>query len=106
MKRIILQRASYFWLLNSFERDSTKLDPPAQAVLDQSIASEQLATRTQQQVEVSARAGVSTSLDLSDADQKKFAAQSAVAQARTVVEIRKAEIAASEGKLYVMSHQQ
>jgi outer membrane protein TolC len=78
----------------------------AQAVLDQSIASEQLATRTQQQVEVSARAGVSTSLDLSDADQKKFAAQSAVAQARTVVEIRKAEIAASEGRLYLMSHQQ
>jgi outer membrane protein TolC len=78
----------------------------AQAVLDQSIASEQLAARTQQQVEVSARAGVSTSLDLSDADQKKFAAQSAVAQARTVVEIRKAEIAASEGKLYLISHQQ
>jgi outer membrane protein len=74
----------------------------AQAVLDQSLAQEQLATRAQVQVEASARAGVATSLDLSDADQRKFAAQSAAAQARTAVEVRKAEIAAAEGRLYTL----
>jgi outer membrane protein TolC len=46
---------------------------------------------------------VATSLDLSDADQKKFAAQSAAAQARTALEVRKAEIATSEGRLYTLS---
>ncbi|HEX4382475.1 MAG TPA: TolC family protein, partial [Myxococcales bacterium] len=75
----------------------------AQAVLDQSVAQEQLAARAQVQVEASARAGVATSLDLSDADQKKFAAQSAAAQARTALEVRKAEIATSEGRLYTLS---
>jgi outer membrane protein len=77
----------------------------AQAVLDQSVSQEQLAARAQVQVEASARAGVATSLDLSDADQKKFAAQSAAAQARTALEIRKAEIAASEGRLYTLTGQ-
>lgn len=72
----------------------------AQAVLQQSDAQAQLATRAQVQVEAAARAGVATSLDLSDADQKKFAAQSAAAQARADVEVRKAEIAAAEGRLY------
>jgi outer membrane protein len=75
----------------------------AQAVLDQSVSQEQLATRAQVQVEASARAGVATSLDLSDADQRKFAAQSAAAQARTALEVRKAEIAASEGRLYTLA---
>jgi outer membrane protein len=75
----------------------------AQAVLDESVAQEQLAARAQVQVEVSARAGVATSLDLSDADQRKFAAQSAAAQARSTVEIRKAEIAAAEGRLYQLT---
>jgi outer membrane protein len=46
---------------------------------------------------------VATSLDLSDADQRKFAAQSSAAQARTAVEIRKAEIAAAEGRLYQLT---
>jgi outer membrane protein TolC len=72
----------------------------AQAVLQQSEAQAQLATRTQAQVEASARAGVATSLDLSDADQRKFAAQSAAAQARAAVEVRRAEIAAAEGALF------
>jgi outer membrane protein TolC len=77
----------------------------AQAVLDQSIAQEEFAARAQVQVDVSARAGVATSLDLSDADQRKFAAQSNVAQARAALEIRKAEIAASAGQLYVIAQQ-
>ncbi|MCA1826102.1 MAG: TolC family protein [Myxococcales bacterium] len=75
----------------------------AQAVLEQSNAQAQLAARAQTQVEVAARAGVATSLDLSDADQKKFAAQSAAAQARAQLEVRKAEVAAAEGRLYALS---
>jgi outer membrane protein TolC len=72
----------------------------AHAVLQQSEAQSQLAARAQVQVEAAARAGVATSLDLSDADQKKFAAQSAAAQARAEVQIRRAEVAAAEGRLY------
>ena len=75
----------------------------AQAVLQQTVSQAQLATRAQAQVEASARAGVATSLDLSDADQKKFAAQSAAAQARAELQIRRAEIAVAEGRLYELS---
>src|SRR5439155_3169041 len=75
----------------------------AQAVLEQSTAQAQLAARAQVQVEAAARAGVATSLDLSDADQKKFAAQSAAAQARALLEVRKAEVAAAEGRLYALT---
>src|SRR2546425_11178837 len=71
-----------------------------QAVLQQSVAQEQLAIRTQVQVEASYRAGVSTSLDLSVADQQKFAAQSTRAQAQAALEIRRAELAAAAGRLY------
>src|SRR5207237_7812438 len=75
----------------------------AQAVLQQSDAQAQLASRAQVQVEAAARAGVATSLDLSDADQKKFAAQSAAAQARAALAVRRAEVAAAEGKLFEVS---
>lgn len=75
----------------------------AQAVLQQNESQTQLATRAQVQVDASYRAGVATSLDLSDADQKKFAAQSAAAQSRAELEIRKAELAAAEGRLYEAS---
>jgi outer membrane protein len=71
-----------------------------QAVLQQSVAQEQLAIRTQVQVEASYRAGVSTSLDLSVADQQKFAAQSTRAQSQAALEIRRAELVAAEGRLY------
>src|SRR5437868_6735484 len=71
-----------------------------QAVLEQSVAAEQLAIRTQVQVEASYRAGASTSLDLSVADQQKFAAQSTTAVSRAQLEIQRAALAAAEGKLY------
>jgi len=71
-----------------------------QAVLEQSVAAEQLAIRTQVQVEASYRAGVSTSLDLSVADQQKFAAQSTRAQSQAQLEIRRAELAAAASRLY------
>jgi len=72
----------------------------AQAVLQQNVAQYQVAARAQVQVDASYRAGVATSLDLSDADQKKFAAQSAAAQARADLEVRRAEMAAAEGRLF------
>ena len=71
----------------------------AQAVLQQSEAQAALAKRAQEQIEVAAKAGVATSLDLTDADNKRFAAESAAAQSRALVDIRRAEIAAAEGRL-------
>jgi hypothetical protein len=50
-------------------------------------------------VEASAQAGVATSLELSDADTRRFLAASAAAQARAAVDIRRAELAAAEGRL-------
>jgi outer membrane protein len=72
----------------------------ADAVLAQTVSQAQLAARAQAQVDASARAGVATSLDLSDADARRFGAESAAAQARAALEIRKAEVAAAEGRLY------
>ncbi len=71
----------------------------AQAVLTQSEAQAALARRAQEQIEVAAKAGVATSLDLSDADSKRFGAESAAAQSRALVDIRRAEVAAAEGRL-------
>lgn len=75
----------------------------AQAVLQQSEAQAQLAARAQVQVEAAARAGVATSLDLSDADQKKFAAASGAAQARAALQVRRTEVAAAEGRLFELT---
>lgn len=72
----------------------------AQAVLEQAEAQSRVAKRAQQQIDVSARAGVATSLDLQVADQNLFQAQSSAAQARANVDIRRAEVAAAEGRLY------
>jgi len=72
----------------------------AQAVLEQADAQARVAKRAQEQIDVSARAGVSTSLDLQVADQNNFQAQSLAAQARANVDIRRAEVAAAEGRLY------
>jgi outer membrane protein len=77
----------------------------AQVALQQANIQAELAAKTQQQVDASYRAGVATSLDLSDADQRKFLAQSAAAQARTEVEVRKAELAVAAGALYRISQQ-
>lgn len=71
----------------------------AEAALAQAEAQAQLAARAQKQVESAARAGMATNLELSDADNRRFLASSAAAQARTVVEIRRAELAAAEGQL-------
>jgi outer membrane protein TolC len=72
----------------------------SQAVLEQADAQARVAKRAQEQIDFSARAGVATSLDLQVADQSLFQAQSAAAQARANVDIRRAEVAAAEGRLY------
>jgi len=72
----------------------------AQAVLEQADSQARVAKRAQEQIDVSAKAGVVTSLDLQVADQNLFQAQSAAAQARANVDIRRAEVAAAEGRLY------
>ncbi len=72
----------------------------AQAALAQSEAQANVAVRAQAQVDASFKAGVATSLDLTDADNKRFTATSAAAQARSVVDLRHAELAAAEGHLY------
>ncbi|GAC1344961.1 MAG: hypothetical protein NVSMB23_20500 [Myxococcales bacterium] len=76
----------------------------AQAVLAQSEAQVQLASRAQVQIDASARAGVATSLDLTDADNRLFQARSAVAQARTSLDVRRAEVAVAEGRLFQSVH--
>jgi outer membrane protein TolC len=72
----------------------------SEVTLDQAVLQARLATRAQEQVEVSYRAGVATSLDLTDADNKRFAAASTAAQARATVEVRRTEVAAAEGRLF------
>ena len=67
--------------------------------MEQAESQSQRATRAQKQVEAAFTAGVSTSLELSDIDTKRFFAQSSAAQARAQLEIRKVEMAAAEGRL-------
>lgn len=71
----------------------------AQVALAQAEAQASLATRAQKQVESAYQAGFSTSLEVSDIDNKRFLAASAAAQARTQLEVRKMELAAAEGRL-------
>ncbi len=71
----------------------------AEVALAQAESQSALATRAQKQLESAFQAGVSTSLELSDIDNKKFFAASAAAQARSQVEIRRVELAAAEGRL-------
>jgi outer membrane protein len=71
----------------------------ARAALDQAESQAQLAARVQQQVSGAYKAGMSTSLELSDADTRRFLAASAAAQARATLEIRRAELAAAVGRI-------
>ncbi|HZX97765.1 MAG TPA: TolC family protein [Myxococcales bacterium] len=78
----------------------------AQVALQQATTQAELAGKTQQQVDASYRAGVATTLDLSDADQRKFLAQSSASLARSEVEVRKAELAVAAGALYRIALQE
>jgi len=76
----------------------TNLDAAAVA-LEQAEAQAALATRAQKQVGAAYEAGLTTSLEVSDVDNKRFLAASSAAQSRAQLEIRKVELAASEGRL-------
>jgi outer membrane protein len=71
----------------------------AGATLVQAEAQAQLAARVQQQVSAAYKAGMSTSLELSDADTRRFLAASTAAQVRASLEIRRAELAAAAGRI-------
>lgn len=71
----------------------------AEAALKQAESQAALARRAQKSVESAFKAGLTTSLELSDVDNKRFFAESQAAQARTQFEVRKLEVAASEGRL-------
>ncbi len=71
----------------------------AQVALAQAEAQASLASRAQRQIDSAYQAGFSTSLEVSDIDNKRFYAASAAAQARSQLEVRKVELAASEGRL-------
>jgi outer membrane protein len=76
----------------------TNLEAAAVA-LQQAEAQAALATRAQKQVGTLYENGLTTSLEVSDVDNKRFLAASSAAQARAQLEIRKVELAASEGRL-------
>ena len=71
----------------------------AQVALVQADAQASLAARVQQQVSASYKAGVVTSLEMSDADTRRFFAASTAAQSRASLEIRRVELAAAAGRL-------
>lgn len=71
----------------------------AAVALQEAQAQAALATRAQKQVGAAYEAGLTTSLEVSDVDSKRFLAVSAAAQARAQLEIRKVEVAAAEGRL-------
>jgi len=72
----------------------------AAALLEQAEAQFKVAGQAQAQVETGYRSGVATNLELSDADAQRFFAQSTVAQLRAAVNLRRAQVAAAEGRLY------
>lgn len=76
----------------------TNLDA-AMVALQQAEAQAALATRAQKQVGAAYEAGLTTSLEVSDIDNKRFLAASSAAQSRAQLEIRKVELAAAEGRL-------
>lgn len=79
----------------------TNLDA-AKVALQQAEAQAALATRAQKQVGAAYEAGLTTSLEVSDVDNKRFLAASSAAQSRAQLEIRKVELAAAEGRLASM----
>ncbi|MFY0583652.1 TolC family protein [Cystobacter fuscus] len=71
----------------------------ARVALTQAESQAQLAARVQQQVAAGYKAGVATSLEMSDADNRRFLAASSAAQARSQLEVRRVELAAAAGRI-------
>ncbi|MBL9037166.1 MAG: TolC family protein [Archangium sp.] len=74
----------------------------AEYALQQAESQAQLAGRAQKQIESAFQSGMVTSLEVSDIDSKRFFADSAAAQSRAQLEIRRVELAAAEGRLAKM----
>jgi outer membrane protein len=71
----------------------------AQVALEQAEAQANLAARAQKQAGSAFEAGLTTALEVSDIDNKRFLAASSAAQARAQLEVRKVELAVAEGRL-------
>jgi outer membrane protein len=71
----------------------------ARVALTQAEAQAQLAARVQQQISAGFKAGVATSLEMSDADTRRFLAASTAAQSRAQLEVRRVELAAAAGRI-------
>jgi outer membrane protein TolC len=71
----------------------------AQADLMLAESQAQLAKEAQAEVDQLQKNGLATNLELSDADSQRFQAESAAAQAKAALEVRRAELAAAEGRL-------
>lgn len=71
----------------------------AQVALDEAEATLRLATRAQHHAEAAFQVGFSTGLEVSEIDSRRFLAASAVAQARTQLQLRAVELLAAEGRL-------
>jgi outer membrane protein len=71
----------------------------AEFALAQAQSQATLAAKAQKQLDSVFKAGLVSSLEVSDIDNKRFLAASAAAQARAQLEIRKLELAAAEGRL-------
>jgi outer membrane protein TolC len=71
----------------------------AEAALEQAEAQAALAAKAQKQADGAFQLGLTTALELSDIDNKRFFAASQVAQVRAQLEVRKVEMLAAEGRL-------
>ncbi|HEX8536007.1 MAG TPA: TolC family protein, partial [Cystobacter sp.] len=71
----------------------------ARVALIQAESQAQLAARVQQQVAAGYKAGMATSLEMSDADTRRFLAASSAAQARSQLEVRRVELVAAAGRI-------
>jgi outer membrane protein len=71
----------------------------AKVALEQAESQANLAAKAQKQADGAFQLGLTTALELSDIDNKRFFAASQVAQVRAQLEVRKVEMIAAEGRL-------
>jgi outer membrane protein TolC len=71
----------------------------AKVALEQADVQASLAAKAQKQADSAFQLGLTTALELSDIDSKRFFAASQAAQVRAQLEVRKVEMIAAEGRL-------
>ncbi len=62
-----------------------------------------MARQAQKEVDQLQQNGLATNLEVSDADSQRFLAESAAAQAQAACQVRRAELAAAEGRLIAVA---